>query len=198
MENFTLRFPLVTQKLLEQLDNENLAKSRKLSRILKSSLDNNKLLWIRIVKKYVRQERKFKKSWDLVFSKVSLEIAKELALAVKSFFKDDNFGWKRRQAWEVWKKRQEWAPLHISAFHGNVFLHKYVTEKTGQINPKSDDGETPLHYAAEEGNLEIFKLIFENVDDKNPISEDGESPLEIAKNYGHSEIEKFISEHVQG
>ena len=88
MENFVLRFPLVTQKLLEQLDNENLVKSREISCIWKTSLDNDKHVWKRIIREYVRQDGEFKKSWDMVLSKIPFEIVKELALAVKLFFKN--------------------------------------------------------------------------------------------------------------
>ena len=139
----------MTQKLLEQLDNENLVKSREISRIWKTSLDNDKLVWTRIIREYFGQDGEFKKSWDMVLSKIPFEIVKELALATMLFFKKDNMF-----------KSFPIEPLHISAFHGNVFLYKYVTEKTGQINLKNNFGETPLHYAAQGGNLEVFKLIF--------------------------------------
>ena len=128
MENFTLRFPLMTQKLLEQLDNESLVKSREISRIWKTSLDNNKCMWIRIIKQYVRQDGKFKNSWNAVLTKIPFEIVKELALAVKVFFKTP----------EAYLNRMKgWGPHHISAYHGKFFLFRYVIEKNRPNQSKS-------------------------------------------------------------
>ena len=49
MEEVFTRFPHLGQQIFEKLDDDNLAKCRKVSRTWKMSLDNQKLLSIRII-----------------------------------------------------------------------------------------------------------------------------------------------------
>ena len=53
MEEVLLRFHYVGQQIFEQLDNKSLVKCREVARSWQQFIDNKKLSWIRIIKKYL-------------------------------------------------------------------------------------------------------------------------------------------------
>ena len=119
MDEILIRFPVVGQIILKQLDDKNLVKCRKVSRIWRSFLDNDSLLWRRRIKKYTKNQIEFYEIWNLVTKKVSVHILKDLAMAVEEFF-------------TLYPTRLEnqYSPLHIVAERGNFLLCKYVIGKS--------------------------------------------------------------------
>ena len=59
MEEIVIRFPVIAQQILEQLDNQNLTKCRTVDKIICSSIDKNRLIWTRMIKNDIR------KSWKI-------------------------------------------------------------------------------------------------------------------------------------
>ena len=92
MEDICIRFPEISELVFKNLDNESLAKCRLVSRKLKTCIDEEKVLWLRIIQKYYGDLDKYPGSefagtiWKMVLDKTPTEIIKELAITVRHFF----------------------------------------------------------------------------------------------------------------
>ena len=87
MEDLCQIFPLVSQIVLNNLDDQSLANCKKANRDLKEYLEDEKLLSIRIIKKYKKNFEFFSDSWKKAIHNTPSVIVKELATAVQEFFK---------------------------------------------------------------------------------------------------------------
>ena len=191
METFILRFPTVTQSILKELDNQALTKCREVSLGLQTFLNQDKILWMRMIRNYSENYGNHQQAWNLVVKKVSVDILKRLAICVESFFK-------------VEKPTYSISPLHIAVYSGNFALCKYIFEKSRDFNSENVNEMTPLHIAANYGYLHIYKFISEGVKDKNPECTIGienmvftkVTPLHLAAKNGHLDIYKFIYEGI--
>ena len=140
MEEFLLRFPGLGEKIFDQLDNQNLTKCKEVSRSQRQFLEENKVLWKRMIEKYSANNVDFKDSWKLVTEKVPTQIVKELALAVEKFY-----------SFCPHRLESQHSPHHIAADHGSLSLYKFIAQKTNVVHPeRSEDGLTGLHSAARE------------------------------------------------
>ena len=123
MEEIVIRFPVIAQQILEQLDNQNLTKCRTVDKILCSSIDENRLIWTRMIKNYIKGNTFFRKSWNSVMKKVPVKYLEDLALTTQ----------KLGTIYDWYDQR---APHHIVAVCGSLSLYKFITEKNGEINPR--------------------------------------------------------------
>ena len=129
MEEIVIRFPVIAQQILEQLDNQNLTKCRTVDKILCSSIDENRLIWTRMIKNYIKDDNgKFRKSWKLVMKKVPVKYLEDLALTTQKLGIGLEF--------TILGLGYQYAPQHIVAACGSLSLYKFITEKTGEINPR--------------------------------------------------------------
>ena len=86
MDDLISRCPHLGETIFNKLDNQTLTKCRKGSQTLYNFLENNKLIWNRIMKKYTVNHIEFKKDWKSVVEKTPLETVKLLATAVEQFY----------------------------------------------------------------------------------------------------------------
>ena len=131
MEEISMRFPVIAQQILKQLDNRNLTKCRTVGKILRSSIDENRLIWTRMIKSYIKRKKctgKFRKSWKLVMKKVPVKYLEDLALTTQKLATGLEF--------TIVGLGYKIAPQHIVAACGSLSLYKFITEKTGEINPR--------------------------------------------------------------
>ena len=151
MEEILLRFPVIAQKIFEQLDNQDLIKFREVDMTFCSSIDQNRLIWTRMIKKYIKNNNEFRKSWKLVMEKVPVKTLEDLALTTKKFgteFEEKLEEQMMLEAKGQWGHTpnqiltppllfapQDCAPQHIVAKCGSLTLYKFVTDKTGEMNP---------------------------------------------------------------
>ena len=182
MEDFCERFPCVSEKIFNSLEDQSLATCNESSRNLNSLLNDERILWIRIIKKYISSIQDFPMTWGRFLYKTPLEIVRKLAKTVVKFFKSNEKFW----------LYDSLSPLHISSNCGVLDLCQYIFEKTGKINPKTNDGLTPFHLAAREGHLTVCHYIIEKVTDKNPRDRGGRTPLHEAASSGNLEVCKLI------
>ena len=126
MEEIVMRFPIIAQQILEQLDNQNLTKCREVDKTLSSSIDKDRLIWTRMIKNYINDNKIFTKSWNLVMKKVPVKYLKDLALTTQ----------KLGTVYDWYEYEYQPAPQHIVAACGSLSLYKFTTEKTGEINPR--------------------------------------------------------------
>ena len=121
MEVIFRRFPLASGKILKNLDDQSLTRSKIASRGITNLLENEKIFWIRIIKKYKGNFKGFEESWQQVVDKIPVDLVKQLARAVQEYFKLYN--------------TNEIAPLQIAIEKGNFELCQFVfsCREAGQI-----------------------------------------------------------------
>ena len=87
IKDFFLRFPNLVDDILNNLDDENLAKMRQVERHWRLFLDNGRLIWKRIIYKYLtgidNTGINVKGNWNTVIKKANNEMIKKLGLAVE-------------------------------------------------------------------------------------------------------------------
>ena len=165
------RFPKLGEGILNNLDDENLAKCHEVKRSWHHFMDGEKFYWQRVIKKYIDGIEEFKESWKLVMEKTNVEMIKELGIAVKHFLKYHPSECKKENCNH---RLIPYSPLHIAAESGQYLLSLFIIEKVEDKNPKAlvDGGHTPLHEAAQLGHLEICQMIMDKLEDKNPTNDD--------------------------
>ena len=149
MDDIGRRFPLISQLILNNVDNISLANFKKASQENRNFLENERFYWIRNKKKYSANFEEFQDSWKKVVCKTPVEFLKNLALDVHSYLKGIST-----------RHETQWHPLFIGAIQGLLSLCEHVVERTGDVNPKRiEDGCTPLDLAIQEGHLEIYAFL---------------------------------------
>ena len=73
MENFIKRFPVPGGMILNNLDDQSLARSKEANREMAEFIENERFYWIRIIKKY-------NNNWKQIINKTPIEALKELAI----------------------------------------------------------------------------------------------------------------------
>ena len=120
MDILCKRFPLVVVRVLNNLDDQSLTRSKEASREIAECLDNEKFYWIRIIKKYNGNFEGHEKSWKEVLHKTPVDVVKQLAVAVQQFFESHSF--------------KKLAPLHIAAEKGSMQLCRHIISKTKDLS----------------------------------------------------------------
>ena len=98
MEEHFARFPHISEKIFVQLNNQNLAKCRKISKSWCNYLDNQKFMNIRIIKQRIRSSDckdnfqllidETKKPWTEFFKRASAEAVQYFAKVSKKVLTD--------------------------------------------------------------------------------------------------------------
>ena len=122
MDNCCKRFPDVGKMILNNLNDQSLARSKKASRGIAVFLENERFYFVRIIRKYDEQFEGFEESWNEVINKTPTDVLKQLAVAIQEFFKDNS-----------WRKNM--APLHIAAEKDDLGLCEKIITKTSNKNP---------------------------------------------------------------
>ena len=79
METFIIRFPTVTQSILQELDNQTLTKCREVCLNFHKFLNQDKVLWMKMIQNFTEDYGNHQKSWNLVMKQVAVDILKKLA-----------------------------------------------------------------------------------------------------------------------
>ena len=122
MEEILGRFSGLGKRIYDLLDDQDLAKSRRVSKIWKNSIDREKTIWLRMIKKQVSDFNK-SKDWQRVLFKIPTNTAKDLAKAVIQFSKS-----------ELFRFDENWSPLHIIGEQGNLNLSQFVLRRVEMKN----------------------------------------------------------------
>ena len=221
IEQFCQRFPEISKKFFNILDNGSLTDCKRASGEIAIILENERFIWIRKLSEFNGHYVKFRNSWIEAINKTPVKIVKKLALTVQHFFT-------RYGGWQAVDKKQL-APLHIAAAMGDFQLCKYLLEKTTRKNPCGSKGlitlstfgfdnyrylimnkqkektdisigsyrSTPLHMAVAIGHTKICKLFMEHLDDKNPPIGSNITALHMAATNNQLQTYKTIMENVQ-
>ena len=205
MADLILRFPHIVERILDELNNCDLANCRKLSKSLRKFIDMQKLPWIRMIKKYSRSQTEFCDQWKQVTEKTPTPMVKKLAIYTEKFFKASPE-----------RQYHQWSPHFIVADQGGLEFYKDIAEKTECINPRKLNGESwelnkfvdlnfqhassALDMAVIKGQLEICKFIMNaNKVDKNAktfTNTNGVTTLHLAARYGHFDLCHFLIQNL--
>ena len=86
MEEILTRYPHIFMSILCNLDSKTLANCRLVNKIFKHCIDNERLLWIRIIERYFGDQIEYHDTWKKVLDKATFNITKRIGLAVLKFF----------------------------------------------------------------------------------------------------------------
>ena len=224
MEEIFLRFPHLSENIFEFLDNQSLAKSRKVCKTWNRHLEDLKFLQIRIIKSLIEKYDKVGEPWKKIFRyadkkimtyfRIEIMNQKYLYLFWRTNLTPMHFaaliGNKNEQLWKFIIEKSEnknprsnngLTPLHLAAFKNHFDCYKnimrYVEENNQDINPGDENGNTPFHKAAFVGNFEICKYVIEKLKEKNPPAISGKTPLHDAAQMSRSDVCKLILENVE-
>ena len=159
MEEVTLRFSHLGEKIFAQLDNLSLARSREVSKTWKTFLDQQKFLHIRSIQSYIEKKHKIGEPWKNFFKKSN----KKMILMLNSAFKEVCSRYQGSVLEDIIAN-----PLYVAAISGQKYLYQYIEEKVEDKSTKDESGLNPIHYAVINGQLDLFKYIIDNNEDKNP------------------------------
>ena len=214
MEDLCLRYPHIFEKILSNLDNQTLANCRSVSNQFSVSIEDGKILWIRIIQKQIsRIQSKYQKlnrAWKIIIDKAPSKVIKELAIELylnsvehsKIFLFPlhiaaasgliDSFEYLLKNAKdEHLKDYSGQLPFHLAAKNGHYDICKLMLKITN-IDSSDNIGATPLHLAAENNHQDICKLILSNLVDKNPSDLKGKTVLHYSAAKGHLDICRLL------
>ena len=136
IDEIIIRFPILFQGILNELDNKSLAKCRKINKNCQNFIDNERFVLFRKLQKYHNNMEEFFEQWKKVTQNASKETIRDLSVTVYKFFEDTpiycSLGSPRKQIRKINKKEDQWSPLHVTE-EGNLELSKYskVPNKRG-------------------------------------------------------------------
>ena len=157
MEEVFLRFPHIGEQVLKQLDNEYLTKCRKISPSWNEFINNQKLPWIRMMKKYqceLEFNKKILEEWQKFVKSYNVATLQNIAIKVECFFKDN--------------PDEEYPildPLSAATLSGNIEIVGNLLENGADLAALNFD---PLYYAAKQENKAAYELLKEKCEGWSP------------------------------
>ena len=191
LEQLCLRFPLIEDKILKELDYQSLIKFTTASKEMADIQQRSRFFWVRRIQYQLGSlyiGHSDSSDWRKVIKKSPVEIVRELSKNIQQFY---SFSTKNKYC------NFKCSPMHIAAERGNLKLCQHIIDRVKDKNPKDFFGETPFHWAAREGNFDVCELIIQNTAEKNPADNDGMTPLHWAAGSGHYKICKIIIEKIE-
>ena len=147
MESIFLKIPDLGEKILKELDNQSLVKSKEVRRSWYKFINEEKGLWIRIIQKCTSDVDIYSKAWRNVLTKSPVEFVIHLVLATKQY----------HAKYEI---RVQYSPISVAASYGSLDFYKQTLVKLAGMNQKNTFGNVHLLLlAAHSGHLEICKFI---------------------------------------
>ena len=123
MEELCYRFPVLGKLLLKNLDEQSLSNCQEASRVVNQFVIKERFFWIRIIQKYYKKLREFKRSWNVVIQRTPAGILKQLAIALHHFLKRMQSTYAaQRSLFHV----DQWSPFHVAADSGLMSLCTHV------------------------------------------------------------------------
>ena len=157
MEEILLRFPHIGDQVFKQLDNEDLTKCRKISPSWNEFIDNQKLPWIRMMKKYLCElefNKKILEEWQKFIKSYNVTTIQQIAIKVERFFKDN--------------PDEEYPildPLSAATLSGNIEIVGKLLENGADLEALNFE---PLYYAAKQRDIAAYALLKANCEDWSP------------------------------
>ena len=136
------RFPDLCFGIFDQLDDQNLAKSKEVSPTWCNFINAEKLWWIRKIQNYANEDMNEDADvWKKVIVGTPIEIVKDLATASRQFY-------------QFHQKGRNYSPLHIAAYSGDLQSCMQIHTKLKLKDTKCKEGCPPVYWAAKGGKIE--------------------------------------------
>ena len=169
MNEVLTRFPHVGEQIFANLDDQNLAKCREVCDPWMTFLDNEKLIWTRIIMSHIEATNSW--NWQKFFSSTSISMVCKMAIRMQHFYKFEYTS----------GIVKEMSPLHFAVMmYDDTKYCVNLIENGGVEHPQNENGMTPLHYAAIDGYICVCQMLLEKFRDKNPKDKADITPLELA------------------
>ena len=136
MDIIAKRFPHLAVSIANNLDDQSIVKFRKANGKNSEFQKQNRLYWIRILKKYKNSYfETSSESWKKAIARTPVEFVRKLAMAALNFFKTASEDIKDfiEVNFHPWNKEQL-TPLHIAAYDGDLHFFLEVKKITFTIN----------------------------------------------------------------
>ena len=78
MKTFSLKFPKLSERIFQQLNNKSLLKCKRINRNWYKCIDNHRIQWIRKIEKIATNFDQFRNEWKMVVKGISLENLKKI------------------------------------------------------------------------------------------------------------------------
>ena len=186
LEQFFLKFPILEEKICNQLNHQSLITITKASKEMMDITHRHRFYWVRNIEYQLRRvflgkvPKRRRDLWRKVIQRSPLEIVKGISQMIAQFYR---FSIKNKNG------IVKCSPVHIAAEHGNLNLCQHTIDRVDDKNPKDLREETPLHWAAAR---DVCKLILKNVSEKNPKDVGQITPLHMAAAVKNLELCKLI------
>ena len=86
MENIFSKIPDLGEKIFKELDNQSLVKCKEVQRSWYNFINEEKVLWFRIIQNYIRKDNEFLQAWRKVLTKAPVDFVTQVALATEQFY----------------------------------------------------------------------------------------------------------------
>ena len=176
MDELCQRFPLIVRKIMNHDDSETLINFKEAGINNATFLEKERFFWTRIIQRYNCLFGKLQDVWTKVIRKTSVEIIKELAVAVHQF-PQTMFGYLQYGTYGqsisplnfVLEIEKHWHPLLIGATCGSVHLCSHIIQKVGVKESKLRGNEITLPVFVSEimKDMSVFRFLLENAKDIN-------------------------------
>ena len=188
MDIIVRRFPTLAVNIFNNLDDQSLVKFKKADRESFEFINQERFYWIRILIKYNELFETGKESWNISISKTPAGFVKKLAMAVLTYFNDDQL----KEEFDL-PENEQLTPLIIAAHDGDVNFFRQVKEKIFNLNQTWSGFDTsPINIvAAYKGHIALCRHLMIESEDKI-FNKDRETPLLIAAAFGHLEVFKLF------
>ena len=193
MEEICQRFPFVTQKVLNHIDNNTLENFIEAGRNIAGFLGKERFYWIRLIKRYNCLIGEHQAVWNKVVSKTPVETIKEFAVAVHQFHMRCTCGLITGRCYMRACGR---TICRNSQFEQFPHLHRKCSKPTGLaalLTPldfvqKLEKQWHPLFIGAACGTVNLCNHIIQKTDVNEPWLKNGRTPLHLATMNGNLEV----------
>ena len=111
MESIFLKIPDLGEKILKELDNQSLVQSKEVQRSWNNFINEEKVLWIRIIQKCISDVDIYSIAWRKVLTKAPIEFVIHVALATQKYH-------------AKYKTRVQYSPISVAASDGSLDFYK--------------------------------------------------------------------------
>ena len=109
------RFPALGVAIFSQLPDQNLVECYQVSKTWDNFVKNQKLPWIRMIKKQINHISEHPETWSRVVRKTAVEIVREVAISLQKF----------ATSFLITNSKFQLTPLHVVAGYGTLNIYKF-------------------------------------------------------------------------
>jgi hypothetical protein len=85
MESVFLKIPDLGEKIFKELDNQSLVECKEVQRSWYNFINEERVLWFRIIQNYISDDNAFLQAWRKVLTKSPVDFVTQVALATQQF-----------------------------------------------------------------------------------------------------------------